>query len=58
MLTFGADAEYALFNPLALAREFPAAVFTSASLFTAFNVEVAVPPGAKADVEAEVAVAG
>ena len=58
MLTFGAVAEYAEFNPLALASELPLAFFWSASLFTAFNADVAVAPGATAEVEADVAVAG
>lgn len=57
MLTLGAAAEYALFNPFALANELPSAVFLSASLLTAFSVDVAVAPGATVEVDTDTAVA-
>ena len=46
-----------MLDPLALASELPLAFFWSASLFTAFNVDVALAPGATAEVDVEVAVA-
>ena len=58
IVTLGADEEYALPVPFAFANELPSAVFLSASPFTVLSVEVAVAPGATAEVDVETAVAG
>src|SRR5687768_13192658 len=58
IVTLGADEESALPVPFAFANELPSAVFLSASPLTALSVDVAVAPGATAEVDVETAVAG